>query len=85
MQPKGLDLLHPIWAMIYSNEELLINDDYFNPIDKGLGLTEEEVEVTYTRYINEEKSPKKPNDKTITEAAQDKLTPGVKFKYFQKT
>ena len=32
MQSKGLDFLHPIWAMIYSNEEVWTGDEWINGI-----------------------------------------------------
>ena len=68
MQSKGLDFLQPIWAMIYSDGRY------------GLNLSESDVEVTYTRYINTKKPPQnsKPNDKTISEAVKAGLTPGKK-------
>ena len=75
MQSKGLDFLQPIWAMIYS-DNFLGNYDGVNI--HGLNLSESDVEVTYTRYINTMKPPQKPKstDKTIDEAVEAKLTPG---------
>ena len=86
MQSKGLDFLQPIWALIYSNEGLRESWDD----DKGLDLSESDVEVTYTRYINTMKPPqnRKPNDKTIYEAVEARLTPGKKstnLKKYQKS
>ena len=82
MQSKGLDFLQPIWAMIYSNEGLRESSDS----DKGLNLSESDVEVTYTRYINTTKPPRnpKPTDKTIEEAVEARLTPGTKSTSFKK-
>ena len=76
MQSRGLDFLQPIWKLIYSNEGLQGSLDS----DKGLNLSESDVEVTYTRYINTKKPPqnRKRNDKTIYEAVNAKLTPGKK-------
>ena len=77
MQSKGLDFLRPIWAMIYSNEDIGIHDYIY-----GLNLSESDVEVTYTRYINNHKKTTKdakPNDKTIDDAVKDGLTPGKKI------
>ena len=74
MQSKGLDFLRPIWAMIYSNEWCDLCD--------GLDLSESDVEVTYTRYINNHKKTSKdakPNDKTIDDAVKVGLTPGKNF------
>ena len=54
---------------------------------EGLHLSESDVEVTYTRYINTIKPHQnpKPSDKTISEAVQAGLTPGKKFSKFQKS
>ena len=92
MQSKGLNFLQPIWAMIYSKEGLgkgfcQTSRDGLRATQRfwkvyGLNLSESEVEVTYTRYINTMKSPMnpKPSDKTIDEAADAGLTPGLKLK-----
>ena len=79
MQSKGLDFLQPIWAMIYS-------DEFIDFPEKGLNLSESDVEVTYTRYINPMKQPQspKPNDKTIDEAVEAGLTPGKKYWHLKK-
>ena len=68
MQSKGLDFLRPIWAMIYCDE--FQHGEFFFDKMEGLNLSESDVEVTYTRYINTKKPPQnpKPNDKTIEEA-----------------
>ena len=78
MQSKGLDFLRPIWRVIYSTEG--IRDSWDS--NKGLNLSESDVEVTYTRYINNHKKTTKdakPNDKTIDDAVRDRLTPGKKL------
>ena len=77
MQSKGLDFLQPIWAMIYSSEGL----EGLWDSKKGLNLSENNVKVTYTRYVNTMKPPQnpKPNDKTIYEAVDAKLTPGERL------
>ena len=75
MQSKGLDFLQPIWAMIYSDEWL--DDDFCL---KGLNLSVSNVDVTYTRYVNNYKKDAQTNDKTIDEAVEAKLTPGKKEK-----
>ena len=62
--------------MIYSNEDL-------SSSSKGLNLSENDIKVTYTRYINNHKKTSKdakPNDKTIDEAVKLGLTPGKKKK-----
>ena len=82
MQPKGLNYLRPIWEMIYSEQFKTGND-----VIKGLNLSENDVSVTYTRYINNHKKTKKvakPNDKTIDDAIKDGLTPGKNFLIFKK-
>ena len=46
---------------------------------KGLNLSESDVSVTYTRYINNYKEPTmevQPNDKPVDVAVKDGLTPG---------
>ena len=65
MQSRGLDFLKPIRELIYED----------------LVLSENDIEVTYKRYINTKKPPQnpKPDDKTIEEAAKAGLTPGKKF------
>ena len=67
--------------MIYSDEE--IGGDYSNT-PEGLNLSESDVEVTYTRYTNTKKPLQnpKPNDKTIEEAVEARLTPGKKNRNF---
>ena len=84
MQSKGLDFLRPIWAMIYS-DEIVEHGEYdhlsraFKCKTKGLNLSESDVSVTYTRYINNYKNTSmeaQPNDKTIDDAVKDGLTPG---------
>ena len=86
MQSKGLDFLRPIWAMIYC-DEFQHGEFFFNKME-GLNLSESDVEVTYTRYINTKKPPlsqnSKPNDKTIYEAFDAFLTPGKKFQHIEK-
>ena len=72
MQAKGLDFLRPIWAMIYSHEEL--DWKLF-----GLNLSESDVTVTYTRYVNNYKKITKDarlNEKAINDAVEAGLTPG---------
>ena len=65
--------------MIYSNEEIDEVYDYaeedFVPLN-GLNLSESDVSVTYTRYVNHYKIAAQRNDKTIDEAVKDGLTPG---------
>ena len=63
--------------MIYSYEGLTWSRDS----NKGLNLSESDVEVTYTRYVNNHKKKPdvKPNDKTIDDAVKDGLTPGKKI------
>ena len=63
MQSRGLDFLQPIWAMIY----------------RYLELSESDVDVTYTRYVNSYKKDAQSNDKSIVEAVEAKLTPGKKL------
>ena len=76
MQSKGLDFLRPIWEMIYSDE---LDRDWIGIVTRGgLNLSENDVEVTYTRYVNNHKKTTKdakPNDKTIDDAVKDGLIP----------
>ena len=90
MQSKGLDFLRPIWAMIYSDKEIIKRENYFQRRDydselvdselHGLNLSDNHVKVTYTRYVNNHKKTSKPNDKTVDDAVKDRLTPGYKLK-----
>ena len=75
MQSNGLDFLQPIWKMIYSDEGL----EYQYDSNKGLNLSESDVEVTYTRYVNNYKKDAQTNDRTIDEAVEAELTPGKKL------
>ena len=79
MQSKGLDFLRPIWALIYADE--FHYDENSSDKMKGLNLSENDVEVTYSRYINPMKPSQnpKPKDKTIYEAVDAELTPGKEF------
>ena len=63
MQSRGLDFLQPIWKLI----------------NEYLKLSENDVEVTYTRYVNNYKKDAQTNDKTINEAVEAGLTPGMNF------
>ena len=87
-QSKGLDFLRPIWRMIYSNEDLYGDDsdsdsdeeDDYVPLN-GLNLSESDVSVSYTHYINNYKNTAKDaqsNDKTVDDAVRNGLTPGEK-------
>ena len=74
MQSKGLDFLRPIWRLVHADGL------YYNGgSDKGLNLTESDVSVTYTRYVNNYKKDAQPNDQTIDQAIEAKLSPGKKF------
>ena len=88
MQSKGLDFLRPIWAMIYSTENLGYFDGdvllRYETYCYGLNLSEKDVSVTYTRYINNYKKDVQPNDKSIDEAIEAKLTPGKKFQNYSR-
>ena len=74
-QSKGLDFLQPIRQMIHSNQGL----NYPSDSKKGLNLSKSDVEVTYTRYVNNYKKVAQANDKSIVEAVEAKLTPGKKL------
>ena len=68
--------------MIHSKEKIQFGSNYWNAT-KGLNLSESDVSVSYTKYINNYKNATKdaqPNDKTIDNAVQDGLTPGKKPK-----
>ena len=75
MQSKGLDFLRPIWVVIYSGVDFYTGSQVIS----GLNLSESDVSVTYTRYVNNYKMATQRNDKTIDEAVRDGLTPGKKF------
>ena len=74
MQSKGLDFLRPIWRMIHADGLYYDGDS-----EKGLNLSESDVEVTYTRYVNNYKKVAQANDKSIDEAVEAELTPGKKL------
>ena len=77
MQSKGLDFLRPIWMLIYSDEDC--------GTTKGLNLSENDVSVSYVRYVNNHKNTtkdEKPNDQIIDDAIEAGLTPGKKFQIF---
>ena len=87
MQSKGLDSLLPIWAMIYSDEvnnslrRHSLNRSLGRDQPFGLNLSESDVSVTYTRYINNYKNTTKDaqkNTQTIDDAVKSGLTPGKK-------
>ena len=80
MQSRGLDFLKPIWEMIYTGH--LIRKSNFDPALNGLNLSENDVEVTYRRYINTMNPPEnmRQNDKSIEEAVEAGITPGKKAK-----
>ena len=67
-------------------EELITTDGAF--YDKNPKMSylwrKQTVEVTYTRYTNTKKplQKPKPNDKTIEEAVEARLTPGKKNRIF---
>ena len=73
--------MRPIWKMIYSDDKI---EFYSNETGRlvrteGLNLSESDVSVTYTRYINNYKqstTDAQPNDKPIDVAVRDGLTPG---------
>ena len=68
MQSRGIDFLLPIWQMLTANNYL--------------GLLENEVGVSYEKYINEYKRPLLPNELSISDAVRDELTPGIKIVNF---
>ena len=66
--------------MIYSDEVVSFNSR--KNFTNGLNLSESDVSVTYTRYVNNYKKTTKdakPSDKTIDDAVKDGLTPGKKI------
>ena len=62
--------------MIYSNQYLCCID---GDRVEGLNLSESDVEVTYTRYVNNYKKFAQSNGRTIDEAVEAELTPGKKI------
>ena len=55
---------------------MIYSDEHLGRGLHGLNLSESDVSVTYTRYINNYKTDAQPNEKTIDEAVEAKLTPG---------
>ena len=69
--------MRPIRKMIYSGEKL--RNKYGVWIADGLNLSESDVSVAYTKYINNYKNATKDiqtTDQTIDDAVRDGLTPG---------
>ena len=69
MEPRGLDLLRPIWWLMQAGRR---NSKY-------IGLEPNQVRVYYTRYINDFKPrlhPLQPGQISIRDAVNDQLTPG---------
>ena len=67
--------MRPIWKMIESDEKLEDSST------AGLNLVKGDVNVTYTRYVNNHKRTTKnaqSKDKTIDDALEAGLTPGEK-------
>ena len=68
MEPRGISFLRPVWQMI--TETWL------------LGLNESDVDVYYTKYINNFKRALPAGEQSIEQAVDDRLTPGenkIKF------
>lgn len=73
MEPKGLEFLWPIWLMIGSFNNTLLNNNY-------IGLAQDQVRVYYTKYVNDFKlqiSPLQPGQTSIRDAVNAQLTPGT--------
>ena len=63
MEPRGLDLLLPIWQLMQPQGLHFI------------GVTSAQVRVSYTKYVNNFKRSLQPGEKSISEAVADQLTP----------
>ena len=69
LEPRGISFLRPVWEMI--------TDTWL------LGLNESDVDVYYTKYINNFKGALQAGERSIEQAVNDRLTPGekkIKFK-----
>ena len=62
MLPRGIELLRPIWRLI-------TDEDYLN-------FSFNDIEVCYTKYINNYKHAVANGEQSIDEAVQAGLTPG---------
>ena len=62
MLPRGIELLRPIWKLITDK--------------KYLGLSFKNINVYYTKYVNNYKHTVANGERSIDEAVQAGLTPG---------
>ena len=62
MQPRGIEFLYPIWE--------LVTKSYY------LGLSFNDINVYYTKYVNNYKHAVANRERSIDEAIQAGLTPG---------
>ena len=67
LEPRGISFLHPIWEMI---------TDRWPHVTWGLDLKESDVDVYYTKYINNFKRALQAGERSIEQAVDDRLTPG---------
>lgn len=66
MEPPGVTFLRPLWSLITK--------------DWGLGLKEGEVDINYTKYINNFKCALTSNEESVEQAVAKGLTPGSSLK-----
>lgn len=74
LDPPGITFLRPVWRLITDSPNKY---KYY-----GLGLNESEVDVYYTKYINNFKRALRSDEESIEQAVYGGLTPGkitIKF------
>ena len=64
MQPRGIEFLRPIWQLVTDVKYLCLSFD--------------DINVYYTKYINNYKHPITDGEQSIDDAVQAGLTPGKK-------
>ena len=85
MEKRGIDFLYPIWHLIErtyqgtGTTERRIRRRV--DLQIGIGLTNNDVKVFYTAYINDFKRQLQPNEHSISTALDEKLTPGKQSEF----
>ena len=64
LEPRGVYFLHPIWQLIERRTH-------------GIGLERNDVNIYYTKYINNFKRALQANEESIVQAVDNRLTPGT--------
>ena len=82
MEKRGIDFLYPIWHLIeqtYPETNMSRQTLRRRGEQNGIGLTNNDIKVFYTTYINDYKRQLQPHEHSIRTAIDEKLTPGMHF------